>query len=223
MRANLSRRIVSYMVDALPILFIVIGMHSLFVGTIITNSIENYDELVATYDANTEILQDELAALRTELDDELITEDEYTTQYDLLYESFITDNEEEYQAVLSNFLMTLTYGFVTFVSIYFIYMLILKGNSFGRKLMGIELTGKVRWYTIFSREVVWKHFFWVLFLIFITFMSTVMNIPFMVVGLFAFSGITFDVALIGFSAKKRTVRDMMSQTQVTYKGVNYPF
>ncbi len=161
MKANLSRRIVSYMVDALPILFIVITMHSLFVGTIITDSIENYDVLVATYDANTAILADDGVALQEDLDAELITEDVYHEKYAELYDQFIADNEEEYGAVLRNFLMTLAYGFITFVSIYFFYMLILKGNSFGRRLMGIELTGNVKWYTIFSREVVWKHFFWV--------------------------------------------------------------
>lgn len=223
MRANLSRRIVSYFVDALPILFIVIGMNNLFVGTIISNSIENYEELSATYYDNSDILSDDIADLRADVESELITEDDFQTMSTGLYEDFWDDNTEEYNAVVAHLILTMTYGFVAFVSIYYLYMLILKGNSFGRKLMGIELTGKVTWFTILSREVIWKHFFWILFLIFITFMSTIMTVPLLIVALFAVSGITFDVALIGFSAKKRAVRDIMSQTQVTYKGVNYPF
>ena len=220
MRLSLSRRIVSYFIDAMPIFTVVILMHSLFVGAIITNSIENYDQLAETYYANSDVLADQVAQLRTDLTNELITETQYEEQVSELNETFFEENQEEYAAVVANLLYTLTYGFVTYVLLYFAYMLILKGNSFGRRLMGGELTGKVRWYTIFAREVVWKHFFWILFFILITFLSGILYVPLLVVALFTISGITFDVALIGFSQQKSTLRDIMSQTQVTYKGAN---
>lgn len=223
MRLSLSRRIVSYVIDAAPILTIVILMHSLFVGGIITNSIENYDVLAETYYANSDVLADQIQDLGVDFEDGIITEEEFNTQREALYTQFYEDNAEEQAAVVANLMYTITYGFITFISLYYVYMLVLKGNSFGRRLMGGELTGNVKWYTIFAREVVWKHFFWILFFIIINFVSLYMYIPLLVTAIFTISGITFDVALIGFSQQKRTLRDTMSRTQVTYRGVNYPF
>ena len=69
--------------------------------------------------------------------------------------------------------------------------------------MKIELQGKINWWTLFIREVIWKSFFWVL-------------------TLFVF-GIILDGALILFTQKKRTLRDIVSGITVNVEGVTYPF
>jgi hypothetical protein len=99
----------------------------------------------------------------------------------------------------------------------------MKGNTFGRHLMGAELRGKVTWFTLLLREVMWKHFFWLMFVIFISFISSMMYVPFFLLGVFVILGVTIDMVLISFTQKKKTLRDTFSNTEVVYKGVNYPF
>jgi hypothetical protein len=109
------------------------------------------------------------------------------------------------------------------MALYYAYVLIFKGNTFGRKLVGAQLSGSVKWYTLFIREVMWKHFFWLLFIMLGFFLSTFMYIPMWLVGTLAILGIFIDIIMIGFSGKKKAIRDYLSNTEVTYKGVNYPF
>jgi hypothetical protein len=63
MRVGLSRRILSYVIDAAPILAIVFVLHSLFVGGMIENQIPNYTEHRETYTINYEIYSNELLEL----------------------------------------------------------------------------------------------------------------------------------------------------------------
>ena len=224
MRLSLSRRIVSYVIDAIPIFLIVVSLQSLFVGDLIKSRFENYDELAESYYTNLDIFDDQVALLREELELNIINELEYEIEYNYLVEDFNNENDEAATVVFSVIVTSLGTGFIIFTSLYYIYMLVLKGSSFGRRLMGGELSGRVTWYTILAREVVWKHFFWVLFIVFIVYVQMIgLPIPGIVFALFMISGITFDVALIGFTSKKMTLRDKLSQTNVTYRGVKYPF
>lgn len=218
MRVGLARRIASYLIDALPILLLVISMHSLFVGGIIKNSIENYDELETTFNEEYELYNQEIDDLLVQLENEEITDDEYAEQANEKYELFYDTYSVEFNAVSSYFMMTIMYGVITFILVYYVYMLILKGNSFGRKFMGAELVGNVKWYTLFIREVLWKHMFWLIFVV----IGNYTGVP-ALLAIFIVFGIMIDIISIGFSSKKTTLRDSLSGTQVVYKGVNYPF
>lgn len=223
MRLSLSRRIVAYFVDAMPILLLVVSMQSLFVGDLIKSQFENYDEQAATYNENFDLYDQRIRDLQSDVDDGIITEDQYITQATALNDEFYELYGDEYETVMTYVITSFSIGFFAFVLLYYVYMLVLKGNSLGRHLMGGELTGHVTWYSILAREVVWKHFFWLIFFIVINFVQLYIGIPFFIAAIFMISGITFDMALIGFTQKKMTLRDKLSQTQVTYKGVKYPF
>ena len=51
MRVSLSKRILSYLIDAVPLLLVVLGLHTLFIGGIIENQIPNYDDNKEVKDA----------------------------------------------------------------------------------------------------------------------------------------------------------------------------
>ena len=218
MRVGLARRIASYLIDALPILLIVIGMHNLFVGDMIKGQIDNFDQLEATFNEQYEIYNDALTDLAEQLENEEITEEYYNDEAIVLYNNLYDNYSVEFNAVTTYFMITVIYGVLTFMIVYYVYMLILKGNSFGRKLMGAELVGNVKWYTLFIREVLWKHMFWLVFLV----IGNYTGIPALMAMLMIF-GIVLDMILIGFSQNKRTLRDTLSNTRVVYKGVDYPF
>ena len=78
----------------------------------------------------------------------------------------------------------------------------MKGNTIGRKMMGMELKGNVTWYNIILREFFWKHLFWY--------------------GTLS-AGIPFDIGFIAFTKKKKALRDIFSKTYLAPIGVNYPF
>lgn len=218
MRVGVARRIASYLIDAMPILLVVISMHTLFVGDMIKGSIDNFDELEATFNEQYQLYDQEINDLTTQLENEEISEDTYQTLAQEAYDDFYSTYDEEFAAVSGYFMITVIYGVLSFISLYYIYMLILKGNSYGRRLMGAEIQGNVKWYTLFIREVIWKHMFWIIFVV----IGNYTGIP-ALFAIFMGFGIMLDIILISFSQKKRTLRDTLSNTQIVYKGVNYPF
>jgi uncharacterized RDD family membrane protein YckC len=87
--------------------------------------------------------------------------------------------------------------------IYFVYNGFTKGKTLGRRMAKIELQGKINWWTLFVREVIWKFGYWML-LLFI-------------------GGIILDILMISFSAKKMALRDLITGITVQHEGVQYPF
>jgi hypothetical protein len=94
------------------------------------------------------------------------------------------------------------YYLVGFNVVYFIYNVITKGKTFGRKFTKIELKGKINLWTLLLREIIWKTGYW---------------------GLTLGAGILVDMIMIGATSKKLSFRDMVSNIRVTHEGIDYPF
>lgn len=202
MRVGVFRRFASFFLDAMPILLVLGLLLNLFVGDILKSQYPNYDEIAATYQENINDYYLTLDQYLLDLNEETITQEQYDTMIVDLRDTFTLNNEYHESVILANYYSIFIYFLVSYVLISYFYNLITKGQTYGRKIMKLELVGKVNWFSLILREVLWKTLFWV----------------------FTLSiGIWVDIALITFTRKKRTFRDMLSETQVVFQGTSYPF
>jgi hypothetical protein len=201
MRVSVFKRIGSYLLDAIPILVILSLLFSFLVEDIIKP--EGYDALMEEYTEINEHYNTLIDPYLLQYENGDITEDEYSDILDnhMLY--YNHDVEEHTIAMINYFRDTVFFYLVAFTLIYYLLNGFTKGKTPGRRLMKIELRGKINWWTLFVREVIWKTGYWML-TIFI-------------------GGIVLDIAMISFSSKKLAPRDIVTDITLQYEGVNYPF
>ena len=201
MRVGLFRRIGSYVLDAIPIFFLLSLLFTLFIGEILKP--DNYDVLYEEYQAINEDYTERIGVYETQFENGEITEEEFYEQYDNHMEYFALNTREHVQEIFRYLINTIFYYLVSFNLIYFLYSGFTKGNTLGRRMAKIELQGNINWWTLFVREVIWKFGYW------------------MLLGIIG--GILLDIAMISLSAKKRAPREIVTGLTVQYVGVQYPF
>jgi hypothetical protein len=198
MRVGLFRRTGAFLFDAMPIAVIVSLLFTLWIGDIIKPS--GYDEMYAEY---LDIRDDYFGDLdQMYLDEELSLED-YQEQYDALLPQFQAETEDHYAQIVIYMIRVVVYHLIGFTLLYFIYIVATKGRTLGRRMLHIEYGGKVTFWRLLVREVIWKFGYWTITL---------------VIG-----GILLDAAMIGLSQKKQALRDIVSGIYLKYEGVEYPF
>ena len=204
MRVGFFRRTGSYLLDIIPIFTIVSLLLNLFVGDMLKPIVhEDFDRLETMYYENLEEYEAIIDPLYAQYTDGEITYDEYVELATPYQEDFIHNNIYLYDVVFINYWITVAiYLVISLNVLYYVYLLLTKGNTYGRRLLKIELQGKVTWYNLLLREIIWKHFFWYVTLS---------------------AGIAVDLGLIAFTKKKRTIRDIFSGTYLAHQGVQYPF
>ena len=198
MRVGLLRRIGSFILDTIPILLIVSLLFQLFIGDMLKP--DTYD---ADYERYNEIREEYFGELEQQYTDGEITLDQYQERYDSLVPSFQRATEEVYTTILMYLARTVLYHTISFISIYLVYILFTKGRTLGRRVLHIELGGKVTLWRLFLREIIWKFGYWAVTL---------------VIG-----GVVLDMAMIVMTKRKQTLRDFVSGTYIKYEGVDYPF
>jgi len=68
--------------------------------------------------------------------------------------------------------------------------------------MKLEMVGRINWFSLLLRELFWRELFWV----------------------FTFGlGFFIDVIMLTITKKRRTLRDIFSNTSIIYQGTSYPF
>lgn len=202
MQVGLFRRILSFVIDIVPIITVLSLCFSLFAGDLIKP--DNYDEYLEDYQAKVEAYNEEVMPFYDQYVAGELTADEYN-EISAPIESSYFDNEEtdnQIRVYIEYIGYSVMYYFIGVNSLYFIYSLVTKTRTFGRKFTKIELKGKINWWTILLREVIWKTGYWTITL-----------------G----AGILIDIFMIGMTRKKSSFRDMVSQIRVAYEGVDYPF
>jgi hypothetical protein len=174
----------------------------LFGSNIIKNQIENYDENHVIYTQNLEIYNNERDALKDQYDEGTITEDAYDVGVKQIIDDFNVENEE-YAATEYAYVISVFFFFVFSTPfLNYAYNLAMKGQTIGRRIMKIRLEGKITWVSLLIREFLYKGLFWIATLS---------------------AGIAIDIGLIAFSKSRKTLRDHISKTYLTYEGVSYPF
>lgn len=201
MRVGLFRRIASFLLDAVPILVTLSLLFSLFVGDLLKE--DGYDDLIVEYQTIVVEYNATIDPYLQQFENDEITESEYLALIEDDYDQFIEDTNIHTEAMLNYFVRSFMYHFIGFIVIYYAYNLILKGRTYGRQIMKIELGGKITWWTIFVREIIYKVMFWLITLF--------------------IGGILIDMAVIAFSKHGKAPRDFVSNTYIKYEGVDYPF
>jgi len=175
---------------------------SFFVGDLLKNQFENFDEISDQYSINVEEYYATLETYNTDLANQVITQTEFDTLFADLDEQFNADNVDAQSVILSYYMNVIFYYVISYAIISYLYNVFMKGQTFGRKLFQIELVGKINWYTLLLRELLWKTMFWITTLFF---------------------GLIIDTFMISFTKNKKTLRDYFSGTQIIFKGTSYPF
>ena len=202
MRVGLFRRGISFILDISPIFLVLSLLFSLFVGDMLQSRYDNFDRVQTLYQENRDEYFETADGYREDLNNEVITTAEYEALIQQLTDRFANNNEYLENVIFSYYSDVVVYYFVSYIVIYYFYNLFMKGQTLGRRFMKIELAGKINWWTLLIREFLWKNIFWV----------------------FTFTaGIAIDIGLIAFTKKKKTIRDLLSETYLTHEGVNYPF
>jgi len=201
MRVGVFKRIGSFLLDAIPLFFILSLLFTFLVGDLLKPN--NYDALMSELEVIQERYNDLIEPYKTQYEDDIITEAEYTVYVDDIRNDYLDETSEHLEANLSYIIRTVIYYVVAFILTYYIYNVVTKGNTIGRQMMKIELQGKINWWTLLLREVFWKPVYWVLTL--------------------GIGGIILDIAMITFSNRKQAPRDIVSGITVQHQGVNYPF
>jgi len=202
MKISIFKKSMAYLVDAIPIIFILMIMNTLFVGELLKNQYPDYDTNYETYQDNLTDYNDELDLYYNDLEAELITQDEYDTQAETLKASFVIVNEATEEIIFDYFTIVLYYFLIGFILLKYIYILVTKGQTFGLKMMKLELVGRINWFNLLLREIFWREVFWI----------------------FTFGvGLMIDLIMVTFTPKGKSLRDIFSNTQVIYQGTSYPF
>ncbi|MBN2605038.1 MAG: RDD family protein [Bacilli bacterium] len=202
MRVGFFRRAGAFFIDSIPIIMLLSLLLSFFVGDLLKAQFENFDQISDEYTINVEEYYATLEGYNSDLENEIITQAEYEVLFADLDEQFNTDNIDAQGVILSYYMNVFFYYLISYAIISYFYNLIMKGQTFGRKLFQIELAGKITWYTLLIRELLWKTMFWITTLFF---------------------GLVIDAFMISFTKKKKTLRDIFSGTQLIFKGTSYPF
>ncbi len=202
MRVSLFKKIMAYLLDAMPIFFTLMVLNSLFVGELLKNPYPDYDANYDIYQQNVDDYYATIDLYYLDLENEIITQAEYDTQIETLRLDFVGVNEETETVIYEYFARLLYFFLISFLVIKYFYNLVTKGQTYGLKLMNLEMVGKVTWFTLLLREIFWREVFWI----------------------FTFGmGFLLDSIMITFTKKRKTLRDTFSGTQIIYQGTSYPF
>ncbi len=202
MKVSIFKKIMAYLLDAMPIFLLLMILNTLFVAEILKNPYEDYDANYEVYQQNVDEYYNTIDLYYLDFENEVITQDEYDTQVSTLRDDFLEINGET-ETVIYSYLTRLIYYFlISFLVVKYLYNIFTKGQTFGLKLMKLEMVGKITWFSLLLRELFWRELYW----------------------LFTFGlGLFVDLLMVTFTKKNRTLRDILSNTSIIYQGTSYPF
>lgn len=198
MRASFFKRSLSFLIDINVIYIILYVLFLLFINSLIKGGIPNVDKYIELQEKQLE----RTAQLYDEIDEQLregiITEDEHQYKFDLYSENSNTLARTYLPTILVYYLNVGLYFFGSFVLLNYFYNLILDGNTIGRRLLKLRLEGRINWFSLLNRELLYK-------------------------GCFGLLTLPIDFYLIKFSKKKKALRDLATGIYVIDESAKYPF
>ncbi len=202
MRVNIFKKIMAYLLDAMPIFLLLMILNTLFVAEILKKPYTDYDENYEVYQENVDDYYNSLDLYFQDLENEVITQDEYDAQVVTLRDDFLVINSETEAVTYEYFTRLIYYFLISFLVVKYLYNVFTKGQTFGLKLMKLEMVGKITWFSLLLRELFWRELYWV----------------------FTFGlGLLIDLLMITLTKKRRTLRDILTNTSIIYQGTSYPF
>lgn len=210
MNAGFVRRALSAAVDLFAVLLLIYVTFLIAGRQILRDQIEDFDriyeaytELTEAYNADTELARLEYtAALELAGDNKALQTqalENYQARLAVLDEQNVVDIEPFNRPLSGYFLNIIYYFAIGFVLLYGIYTVVMNGRTFGRRLLQVELEGKINPVTIFLHDVVLKYFIPILILVVNLYTGAL---------LLLFSAL-LDLIMISFSKKRATLRDFV--------------
>jgi hypothetical protein len=210
MNAGFVRRALSAAVDLVAVLLLIYVTFLIAGRQVLRDQVEDFDriyeayqEITEAYNADTELARLEYtAALELSGDNKTLQTlalENYQARLAVLDEQNVVDIEPFNRPLSGYFLNIIYYFAIGFVMLYGIYTVVMNGKTLGRRLLQVELEGKVNPVTIFLHDVVLKYFIPILILVVNLYTGAL---------LLLFSAL-LDLIMISFSRKRATLRDFV--------------
>lgn len=217
MNAGFFRRSLSAAVDLFVVLLLIYVSFLIAGRQILRDQVEDFDRIYEAYTEITEAYNDdaELARLEYTAALELAGEDKtlqtlalenYQARLAVLDEQNVVDIEPFNRPLSGYFLNIIYYFAIGFVILYGIYTVALSGKTLGRRLLLVEIVGKVNPITIFLHDVVLKYFIPILVLVINLYTGAM---------LLLFSAL-LDLIMISFSRNRSTLRDFVLKFKLVH-------
>ncbi len=193
MNAGALKRTISFILDFLIVATAIIILHYAIARPIYISRIDDFDALMDEFETVHGQYLEEFEVLRDRYDSEEISGPEFIDERDQLLQYYRNIAPEAYQ-VRDNFIffesVMLIGGFLVLIGVYNV---VLKGQTFGRQLLGLEYRGSPAPLNLIVREVFLKYFYWIFTLGF---------------------GIFVDVYMIILTRNKKTLRDILTKSRI---------
>lgn len=217
MNAGFFRRALALVTDFIFIIAIVVATFQLVARPIYARRTDNFHALHAQYQEVQELYRVQLIEIEDAFFDGDIDEEERELRRRNLQESLYEDYPEvmAFRDVYEGFVWF--YHAFAFLVFHTLYMLALKGHSFGRRLARIRLAGQVNVLSILLRELFWKYLLWV---IAVLFAAATGSLWLLLIGM---TSVFADVFMSMLTHNRKILRDYLTGTRVILDDIVYPF
>ena len=204
MSAGLFKRSLAFLIDGFIYLSLTFWIFSFIAAPIYQRQYEDFEMHWNVYDEVMDKVDEDMKEHEERYENDEITYAQLLEKRAEIFDGYYQDPQftESIDIALGFRDYTLFSSFSIYVLVSYLSILILKGQTIGRRLLKLRLIGEVNWLSLLLREVVWKYIFWVITL-----------------GL----GFLIDVLMIFLSNNNSALRDRLSKTRVVLDDVTYPF
>lgn len=204
MSAGLFKRSLAFLIDGFIYLSLTFWIFSFIAAPIYQRQYEDFEMHWNVYDEVMDKVDEDMKEHEERYENNEITYAQLLEKRAEIFDGYYQDPQftESIDIALGFRDYTLFSSFSIYVLVSYLSILILKGQTIGRRLLKLRLIGEVNWLSLLLREVVWKYIFWVITL-----------------GL----GFLIDVLMIFLSNNNSALRDRLSKTRVVLDDVTYPF
>ena len=204
MSAGLFKRSLAFLIDGFIYLSLTFWIFSFIAAPIYQRQYEDFEMHWNVYDEVMDKVDEDMKEHEERYENNEITYAQLLEKRAEIFDGYYQDPQftESIDIALGFRDYTLFSSFSIYVLVSYLSILILKGQTIGRRLLKLRLIGEVNWLSLLLREVVWKYIFWVITL-----------------GL----GFLIDILMIFLSNNNSALRDRLSKTRVVLDDVTYPF
>ncbi len=215
MNAGFFKRMFSSVIDITVVIFVVYLTFSLLARPLLQNRIENYSQIDSSYSQIVTNYQEELTNIKTEYDANMTdagddtdaqaaATDLYQAKLGMLNQQN-TINIQPYQYPLSVYFVSQVYYFIgVFAILMSVYTILLKSKTLGRRLLNLELEGKINPFTVFMHDVAFKYLIFLLALAYNPYYGLLLLVIIFLADLF----------MISMSGRKSALRDRLLNMRV---------
>lgn len=195
MNAGLFKRGLAFIIDGFIYLSITFWIFNFIAGPVYQRQFDDFDMHWNAYFEVIDMVEEDMEVHQERYENNEITYSELLDIRASIFNDYYEDEQyrESIDIALGYRDFTMIGSILIFILTNYIGILVLKGQTLGRKLMKLRLTGEVNWFTLLLREVFWKYVFWLLTL-----------------GI----GLMIDILMIFLSTNHTALRDRFSKTHV---------